>query len=72
MNWRCEKCKGENVSQEWSIFIPMNNAEKTWVPTARENPLYQDGAWAQTLDSFWCEDCDKECNPEKELEDKKL
>jgi len=61
-NWRCEKCKGENVSQEWSIFIPMNNAEKI-----RENPLYQDGAWAQTLDSFWCEDCNKECNPEKDL-----
>ena len=71
MNWRCEKCKGENVSQEWSIFIPMNREDRSLPskkihPLSRENPLYQDGAWAQTLDSFWCEDCDKECNPEKE------
>ena len=53
MKWKCDKCKGEKVTQEWSTFLPMNDP-------------YDDGEpWLQKLDSFWCEDCDEECSPEK-------
>jgi len=55
MNWKCDKCKGENVSQEWSIFLPMNDPDEEG-----------DSSWWQKLDSFWCEDCDEVCSPEKE------
>ena len=50
--WICEKCNGENVSQEWSIFLPMNDPDEEG-----------DSSWWQKLDSYWCEDCEEECSP---------
>ena len=56
--WICEKCNGENVSQEWSIFLPMNSLG------ARDEVGFEDKApWLQKLDSYWCEDCEEECSP---------
>jgi hypothetical protein len=56
MKWKCDKCKGEKVTQEWSVFRPMNDLSG--------GDLWDD--WWQKLDSFWCEDCDEVCSPEKE------
>jgi len=53
--WKCNKCGGENVSQEWSVFRPMNDPDAD---------IWAD--WWQTMDSYWCDDCDEECSPERE------
>jgi len=56
--WICEKCNGENVSQEWSMFLPMNALG------ARDEVGFEDKAsWLQRLDSYWCDDCDEQCSP---------
>ena len=53
--WKCNKCKGVNVTQEWSVFRPMNDPDAD---------IWDD--WWQTMDSYWCDDCDEECSPERE------
>ena len=61
--WICEKCNGENVSQEWSVFLPMNALGD------RDDVGFEDkAAWLQRSDSYWCADCDEQCSPTRKTD----
>ena len=48
--WICDKCNGENVSQEWSMFLPMNDPDHP-----RLSGFEDKASWLQKLDSYWCD-----------------
>ena len=65
MTWKCDKCNGENVSQEWSMFLPMNDSDHP-----RLSGFEDKASWLQKLDSYWCDDCDDQCSPIRKQEEK--
>ena len=61
--WKCNKCGGKKVSQEWSVFRPMNDPDaEIWDDWALFRTI-KNLLWWQTVDSYWCDDCDDECTP---------
>jgi len=53
--WKCDKCDGTNLDQEWVFYAPMN----------------EEGDEEQTThltqnDFYWCNTCEDECTPTNE------
>ena len=57
--WKCDKCNGFKIEQLWHIYGDMNE-DGPFAP----NELMD----AQSVDSFWCRDCDDECSPFRDKE----
>jgi len=50
----CTDCKGENIEQQGTIMLPVNET-----PTPKE----LEELWME--DYYWCEDCEMECTIEE-------
>lgn len=56
----CSECKGENIHQQATIMLPINDPENEY------GDLLADMEWE---DYYWCKDCWMECIIE-EVEEK--
>ena len=52
MKWTCDKCGCEDVMQEWSTMLPMN-----------EEAGHNEGWASYDTDYYFCNDCDEDCSP---------